>query len=201
MIASVLFVLLALVTLVEINGLILTPKTYVRVSTALKAAPSGRTPAKGNTNNKFNNLIPNRGTQTSWQKRNDVSSAQRTWRSGDALVPKNLPENPNGRRRNDPWWMRDDEKNNPRILPRHNPWWCEHYKNVDLSWKVAELKAEAVRRGITAKGIKSDIIAQLQEQERRYSMSDENFTPAVFIAKSEKELNKCYPDVYESGEV
>ena len=199
----ILLVVFAACLLFEANGFMLAPslrRTSLIVSSAGKAPIAN---AKGghhkDPKHNSNSAVPNRGTAPTWQKRPEVGSAQRTWRSGDVLVPKNLPDNPNGKRRNDPWWMRDDEKNNPRILPVHKPWWRESYEKVDSTWTIADLKAEAVRRGIAVRGLKNKILAQLVEQEHRYSLMDDNFTPPVFIPLSGTERNSCYPDVYESG--
>lgn len=196
---TVVLAVLAITMIVAVNGFMLAPK-LIRAPASL--ASSRMPPAGGGSNKDLKyNSITSTPRQPTPKTRQEVSSAQRTWRSGNALVTKRLPENPNGRRRNDPWWMREDEKNNPRILPVHKPWWLGDYKKVDSSWKVPELKAEADRRGLSSKGLKSDLIARLQEAERRYSLTDENFTPPVFVPLSGKELNGCYPDVYESGVV
>ena len=41
------------------------------------------------------------------------------WKSGYVLVN----DRKNDRLRNDPWWMREEEKNNPRMLPEYKPFW------------------------------------------------------------------------------
>lgn len=47
---------------------------------------------------------------------------RKQWKSGYTLV--NDKDRSNSRRlRNDPWWMREEEKNNPRILPEYKPSW------------------------------------------------------------------------------
>ena len=47
------------------------------------------------------------------------------------------------------------ERNNPRMLKPYNPWWMKgeddktNDKKVTAAWKIADLQAEAERRGIT----------------------------------------------------
>ena len=41
------------------------------------------------------------------------------WKSGYVIVN----DRKNDRLRNDPWWMREEEKNNPRMLPEYMPFW------------------------------------------------------------------------------
>ena len=47
-----------------------------------------------------------------------------TWKSGYNLVNDRGNGRSNNRRlRNDPWWMQEEEKNNPRMLPEYKPTW------------------------------------------------------------------------------
>lgn len=61
------------------------------------------------------------GRETQDNQDRDVS---REWKSGKLFTrtPKS--------RRIDPWWMRDEEKNNPRMLPLYRPWWTQKGTNV-----------------------------------------------------------------------
>ena len=54
-----------------------------------------------------------------------------------------------GRRRSDPWWMREEEGNNPRILEPYQPWWLRNGGiHIDQSsLKVADLREELLLRG------------------------------------------------------
>jgi hypothetical protein len=121
------------------------------------------------------------------------------------------------RRRNDPWWMREEESNNPRILPIYQPWWFnvsyvgshnflgdENFGNilVNETWKVADLKAEALRRGLNPASKKDLLIRQLQESSRLKDLSDEGFTSGKLVSSnsvtSDELFNKCYPNYYET---
>ena len=82
-----------------------------------------------------------------WEVKNKDTSAQggggeKDWKSG-YVFNKHTQK----KRRNDPWWMREEESNNPRILPAYKPWWVTENVIVDDTWKVAELRAEATKRG------------------------------------------------------
>jgi hypothetical protein len=130
-----------------------------------------------------------------------------------------------GRRRNDPWWMSDEERNNPRILPIYRPWWLESNVLVDASWKVAELRKEAMRRadesgrvgaagvasaGYTAEQVdgmkKADLVELLVRLTHTYNLASGGFTPITFIDSSGNGddddgggVPPCYPQVYEGG--
>jgi hypothetical protein len=69
-------------------------------------------------------------------------SGEKDWKSG-YVFNKHTQK----KRRNDPWWMREEESNNPRILPAYKPWWVTDNVIVDDSWKVADLRVEAAKRG------------------------------------------------------
>ena len=87
-----------------------------------------------------------------WEVRNKDSSPQgggqgqggsdKDWKSGYVFN-----RNTQKKRRNDPWWMREEESNNPRILPAYKPWWVTDNIVVDDTWKVADLRVEATKRG------------------------------------------------------
>ena len=69
-------------------------------------------------------------------------AGEKDWKSG-YVFNKHTQK----KRRNDPWWMREEESNNPRILPAYKPWWVTDNVIVDDTWKVAELRVEAAKRG------------------------------------------------------
>ena len=104
-------------------------------------------------------------------------------------------------RRNDPWWMREEEKTNPRVLPIYKPWWLDNIF-VDDSWKVADLRKEAARRGMTGTSAmkKDELVQVLRESSEAYDLSNKAFKPPVFIKAKVEELPSCYPEVYEGGE-
>eukprot|EP00600_Ochromonadales_sp_CCMP1393_P002308 CAMPEP_0174981358 /NCGR_PEP_ID=MMETSP0004_2-20121128/15844_1 /TAXON_ID=420556 /ORGANISM="Ochromonas sp., Strain CCMP1393" /LENGTH=197 /DNA_ID=CAMNT_0016233091 /DNA_START=79 /DNA_END=672 /DNA_ORIENTATION=- len=104
------------------------------------------------------------------------------------------------RRRNDPWWMRDEEKNNPRIFPPYAPKWLEKGNIVDDKWKAADLRAEAEKKGLDSKGLKADLIDRINASANKYSLSDDNFTAPEFIPVPAAELCSCFPEVYEGGD-
>ena len=132
-----------------------------------------------------------------------------------------------GRRRSDPWWMSDEERNNPRILPIYRPWWLESNVLVDASWKVAELRREALRRadgngrvgaagvapGYTAEQVngmkKAELVELLVGLTHTYNLASDGFTPITFIdSRSSRNgdgdgdggaVPPCYPQVYEGS--
>jgi hypothetical protein len=142
-------------------------------------------------------------TQTSGSNRKvggfrDALSDQ--WQSGNNVF-KNK-NNRRGGRRNDPWWMRDEEKNNPRVLPVYKPWWLVNNVMVDTSWKVADLREEAIRRGITkeeANDLKKDkLVEMLQDLTQKYRLSSDTFTEPLFSAIPETAARpSCFPTTYE----
>lgn len=122
------------------------------------------------------------------------------WQSGNNVF-KNK-NNKRGGRRNDPWWMRDEEKNNPRILPIYKPWWLVNNVMVDSSWKVADLREEAIRRGITKEEAgalkKGELVETLQDISRKYTLSSDAFTEPLFSEIPATEARpSCYPTTYE----
>ena len=142
------------------------------------------------------------------------------WQSGKIFKKRN-GQRGGGRRRNDPWWMSDEERNNPRILPTYIPWWLESNVLVDSSWKVADLKIEALRRadengrvgavagrdgGYTSAEIdklsKTELVELLVSLTRKYDLSNEGYTTIQYFASVRQDgLEKppCYPQVYEGG--
>lgn len=104
-------------------------------------------------------------------------------------------------RRNDPWWMRDEEKNNPRVLPEYIPWWAQDIPAVSDSWTVAQLTKEASRRGlaVSKSAKKREIIDLLAESTSSTSLSDDNFLYPSYI-EAGKQQEPCYPEVYEGIE-
>lgn len=118
----------------------------------------------------------------------------RDWKSGSTFrQPRS--------RRNDPWWMREEEKTNPRILPIYKPWWLDNVL-VNNSWKVADLRKEAARRGMEqdiSKMKKAELIELLSKSSMEYDLSDRGFRAPVFQKFQQSELPPCYPEVYEGG--
>lgn len=138
------------------------------------------------------------------------------WQSG-RVFQKRGGQRGGGRRRNDPWWMRDEERNNPRILPQYKPWWLENIL-VDSSWKISDLRKEAMRRadangkvgsaagagGYTEEQINDmkkvelvDFLVGLTEQ---YSLANDGFTSIEFVDSTGGNKPPCYPQVYEGGQ-
>ena len=99
--------------------------------------------------------------------------------------------------------MRDDERDNPKMLPAYKPWWAEvNIATANDSWKVADLKREAERRGLDTTGkLKADLVDLLASSSRMFDLSEEGYTAPVFTANDAKnELPACYPEVYEGKE-
>lgn len=155
-----------------------------------------------------NNLVDNKrvhSLQVSNEKSNvessndlsDFEKAQSIWRSGEILKKKRSTTF--GTRL--PWWMKEEEKKNPNMLPKYEPWWMKSIELVDTKWNITDLKLEAKRRGLSPAGSKADLIAKLNENRRKYSLSDDNFTEAVFNPTfvDSSELPPCYPEVYEKN--
>eukprot|EP01039_Chlorochromonas_danica_P006094 gene6094-6711_t len=128
------------------------------------------------------------------------------WKTGYVFIERKQRHT---MRRHDPWWMLDSELTNPRILPVHRPWWRERNEEVDGNWKVAELRLEAVRRGLSSHGLKKDLVERINESYQRYRLGDDNFTAAHF---HEEEVHsggeagtraaarkRCFPEHYEDG--
>ena len=98
--------------------------------------------------------------------------------------------------------MREEEANNPRILPKYNPKWLGS-SVVDKTWKLADLKAEAGKRGLKITGKKEELIERINASIAPGTanlLSDEHFTSPSYIAVSKEEKASCYPDAYESPE-
>jgi hypothetical protein len=129
--------------------------------------------------------------------------AKREWKSGYIFVDKKQDNNRRNPRRNDPWWMREEEKNNPRMLSPYKPWWLEEdeTKKVSSSWKIAEMREEAERRGLQdTTGLKKDeLLEKLKASQQSCDLSDDNFTEPEFVAAKETETPPCYPQIYEGS--
>jgi hypothetical protein len=111
---------------------------------------------------------------------------------------RNANSNGGNRKRNDPWWMREEERNNPRIFSPYKPYWLEA-GSVDGSWKVADLREEAEKRGLDASGLKADLISRINVCVDKFSLSDDAFTVPIFVPVPDSELTRCYPEIYEGG--
>jgi len=96
--------------------------------------------------------------------------------------------------------MREEEKTNPRVLPIYKPWWLDNVL-VDDSWKVADLRKEAERRGMEAASLKkAELIEVLLKSSTDFDLSEKGFRPPVFHPHGSSALPPCYPVVYEGGE-
>ena len=84
------------------------------------------------------------GNKGSTQPGGGSQGGEKDWKSGYVFNKQTQKK-----RRNDPWWMREEESNNPRILPAYKPWWVTDNVTVDETWKVADLRAEAIKRGMS----------------------------------------------------
>lgn len=129
---------------------------------------------------------------------NEGVDERKAWKSGRIFSKE--PRKSKGS--NEPWWMRDEEKNNPRVLPPYKPWWSKRSALVDSSWKVEELKKEAMRRDLYIKGSKKDeLISILQESSSRYDISDKGFVSPNYVDKTRTNaVPTCYPESYENEE-
>lgn len=129
-----------------------------------------------------------------------ISSMKKAWESGNTFV--DLSNRPTGAKksswlRNEPWWMREDESRNPRLLSKYQPWWSKKFKAADPSLTFSQLKTEANFRGLSTQGTKSELLERLQVEEKIYSLSDDNFVAPTFAIESELGVGACYPEVYE----
>ena len=133
-----------------------------------------------------------------------ISSMKKAWESGNTFV--DLSTRSTGHKksswlRNEPWWMREDESRNPRLLSKYQPWWSKKYKPVDPSLTMAQLKTEANLRGLSTQGKKSELLERLQNEEKIYSLSDDNFVAPTFAINSDMDVGACYPEVYEKDAI
>ena len=75
--------------------------------------------------------------------------------------------------------MREEEKTNPRVLPPYKPWWAVSEEITPVSvietMKVAELKVECEKLGVSSKGKKDELLQLLRETKALYDLSDANF--------------------------
>ena len=122
-------------------------------------------------------------------------SVEQEWKSGEVFKNNNQQ---NRRRRNDPWWMREEEKTNPRVLPPYKPWWAvpEDIAPVSVieTMKVAELKVECEKLGVSSKGKKDELLQLLRETKALYDLSDANFRQVMHFHLLLVSLSKCVID-------
>lgn len=71
--------------------------------------------------------------------------------------------------------------------------------NVDDSWKVSDLKAEALRRDLKPAVKKSVLIEQLVLSSKLYDLSDNGFLEAFVAPHQKNEDLPCFPHIYESA--
>lgn len=121
---------------------------------------------------------------------------EESWKSGQKVfIDSNRQQN--ARKSKEPWWLSDQEKNNPFILPKYTAWWLEKNFEVDESWKVSDLQTEAKRRGLVVRGLKkAELIQIINLSYRRYSLTDDNFTTPRYVPVNSNAY-RCYPEVYE----
>jgi len=163
------------------EAFVVTLGTYLRLGLWATARSEGGGGGRGNTDSR------ERG------QGKDGDRLVKDWKSGAALrQPRS--------RRNDPWWMREEEKTNPRVLPIYKPWWLDNCI-VDESWKVPELRKEANRRGMSQASTmkKAELIEALQKSSMEYDLSDKNFRSPEFRQRNSSQLPACYPEVYEGS--
>ena len=97
--------------------------------------------------------------------------------------------------------MRDEEKNNPRVLPIYKPWWVEENYLVDESWTVTNLRTEATKRGLHSKGTKEQLLNMLRESYSTYDLNNNGFRAPIYIMPEDGHtLPSCYPEMYEIGD-
>ena len=140
-----------------------------------------------------------------WEIKNKDSSPQgggagggggeKDWKSG-YVFNKHTQK----KRRNDPWWMREEESNNPRILPAYKPWWVTDNVVVDDTWKVADLRAEAIKRGLDSKGKKEELLKLIIHSSSLHDLKDSGFRVPVYIECKPSDRPSCYPEIYEGAE-
>jgi len=103
------------------------------------------------------------------------------------------------RRSQDPWWMREEEKNNPRVLPVYKPWWAEDPVEVTDKWSVVDLKSECKRRSLLfPRSVKKgDLLEMLKDSNKKTTLTDEGFLIPIYkVSLPESEIS-CYPNCYE----
>lgn len=156
---------------------------------------SGRTYA--NDNNAYKKSYSPQVAKEREREKNFKEMDGKEWKSG-YIFNNNSKNGPPRRMRNDPWWMRDEEKNNPRMLPEYKPWWVDTNTIVNDTWKVADLRKEAERRGIDPLGKKNELIERLVESSKTYSLTDDNFFNPIFTESNNDKLisRNCFPQTY-----
>ena len=142
-----------------------------------------------------NSNRPSRSTRSS-KNGNSASLRERNidkvLKTGEIFLQKKSTS-----RRQLPWWMKDSERNHPRILPAYRPWWLNPQNPiVNPSWTVPELRAEATRRGAhCSHWNKQQLLDWLLESSTDYNLSETNFKGPTFSAQVNT-TDSCYPEVY-----
>ena len=94
--------------------------------------------------------------------------------------------------------MREEEKTNPRVLPPYKPWWAVPEEIAPVSvietMKVAELKLECEKLGVSSKGKKDELLQLLRETKALYDLSDANFRQVMHFHLLLVSLLKCVID-------
>lgn len=144
------------------------------------------------------------------QSASDHGSNTKAWKSKPAFTKNNSVHKDGGntgkagssdrrgmRRGNDPWWMREDEETNPRMLPAYKPWWAGDVTLMTEKLKLPELKEEASRRNIDMTGKRSELIERINAVALIYDLSDRNMKKPTFTDNSSVAFPKCYPQSYD----
>jgi|EP01040_Poterioochromonas_malhamensis_P006181 hypothetical protein len=171
------------------------PRRFSRICRfgATNNNPTDPTRTKG-----FSRNSPQGSSKSSKWK--NPSMMERNWKSGNLF----LQSSGQGRRRaHEPWWMREDEANNPDMLPQYRPWWLINNCRVDDSWSLSELVEEAGRRSLDTTGSKAALLSRINESHFKFALLDENFTEPIIVdsaVEGDRALAPCYPEVYESNQ-
>jgi hypothetical protein len=73
------------------------------------------------------------------------------------------------------------------------------YKPANADMKLNDLRDLARARGISGEGLKNDVLNRLQEQERMFSLHDDNFRAPEFSDAILLVSESCYPESYETA--
>ena len=132
--------------------------------------------------------------------RHSHDKEEKAWQTGKIFTKNNAGNRRHERK--DAWWMREEEANNPRILPKYQPRWLESC-HVDKTWKLADLKTEAMKRGLKTSGKKDELVARINAHAPSMNvnmLSDKYFKGPSYFDFHQENKPSCYPDMYETPE-